>query len=89
MELLEGQTLKHMITGKPLPGAQILEITIQIADALEAAHDSGIIHRDLKPANIFLDQARAGQGAGFRAGEAGANRSIRSETKSAARLSPP
>ena len=54
MELLEGQPLKHMITGRPLPGAQILEITIQIADALEAAHDSGIIHRDLKPANIFL-----------------------------------
>ena len=54
MELLEGQTLKHMITGKPLPGAQTLEITIQIADALEAAHESGIIHRDLKPANIFL-----------------------------------
>ncbi len=54
MELLEGQPLKHMITGKPLQGTQILEITIQIADALEAAHDSGIIHRDLKPANIFL-----------------------------------
>jgi non-specific serine/threonine protein kinase len=54
MELLEGQPLKHMISGKPLPGTQILEITIQIADALEAAHDSGIIHRDLKPANIFL-----------------------------------
>ena len=54
MELLEGQTLKHMITGKALPGVQILEITIQIADALEAAHESGIIHRDLKPANIFL-----------------------------------
>jgi serine/threonine protein kinase/tetratricopeptide (TPR) repeat protein len=54
MELLEGNTLKHMITGNPLPATQILEITIQIADALEAAHDSGIIHRDLKPANIFL-----------------------------------
>ena len=54
MELLEGVTLKHMITGKPLPSTEILEITLQIADALEAAHESGIIHRDLKPANIFL-----------------------------------
>jgi serine/threonine protein kinase/Tfp pilus assembly protein PilF len=54
MELLEGTTLKHMITGRPLAGPQILEITIQIADALEAAHESGIVHRDLKPANIFL-----------------------------------
>jgi eukaryotic-like serine/threonine-protein kinase len=59
MECLAGQTLKHLITGKPLPNNQILEITMQMADALEAAHESGIIHRDLKPANIFL--TRRGQ----------------------------
>src|SRR5207302_10425271 len=59
MELLEGQTLKHIITGKALKNTQILEITTDMADALEAAHESGIIHRDLKPANIFL--TRRGQ----------------------------
>jgi len=59
MECLAGETLKHLISDKPLPSNQILEITIQIADALEAAHESGIIHRDLKPANIFF--TRRGQ----------------------------
>lgn len=54
MELMDGQTLKYRVHGQPMPVEQLVQIGVQVADALEAAHGARIIHRDIKPANLFV-----------------------------------
>ena len=70
MECLQGRTLKHRIGSGRFSTDEILDLGLQVADALDAAHGKGIVHRDVKPANIFITARGHGQGAGLRPGDA-------------------
>jgi serine/threonine protein kinase len=70
MECLEGHSLRELLRGSPLEFDRLLELALEISDALDAAHSRGIIHRDIKPGNIFVTRSRARQAAGFWTGQA-------------------
>jgi len=77
MELMEGETLKHRIEGKPLKIDQLLDSAIQIVDALESAHAKGIVHRDIKPANIFVTRSAQAKNPRFWLGQARTRAAVR------------
>ena len=69
MERLEGESLKQRIHGKPLEFDELLDVAIQVSEALEAFHAKGIIHRDIKPANLFHYEHRASEDSGLWVGQ--------------------
>ena len=74
MELVDGETVREMLSSGPIPFRKAVTIAAQIADALAKAHEIGIVHRDLKPENLMVSGGRHGQGAGLWSGKTGRGR---------------